>query len=237
MATTPAPIPTEQEVIGLRAELEGAQTQLSMARRELASSQARTRRAPGTCRTTWTRSTSRRSAPGRHPRTRRRSYRRAPRGSRICATSCGHCGPKSSARRCSRTSFAPRRPSSQSVTASHRADLFEREAELEEKVRAMREEFQTELTRMEAQHREQMACARPSCPNASPAPRMPPAAAGRRRARDRRASQAVRTGRGRYREGRPPKAEHLGDGAHDRSGGARDHRGPAAWPRPNARAT
>src|SRR5439155_21140308 len=44
----------------------------------------------------------------------------------------------------------------ESGQASHRADLFEREAELEEKVRATREEFQRQLEEIEASYRSQL---------------------------------------------------------------------------------
>ena len=44
----------------------------------------------------------------------------------------------------------------ESGRASHRADLVEREAELEEKVRATREEFQRQLEEIEASYRSQL---------------------------------------------------------------------------------
>jgi len=44
-----------------------------------------------------------------------------------------------------------------SVRASHKADLVEREADLEEKVRSTREEFQRQLDEIEASYREQLA--------------------------------------------------------------------------------
>ena len=44
----------------------------------------------------------------------------------------------------------------ESGQASHRADLVEREAELEEKVRATREEFQRQLEEIEASYRSQL---------------------------------------------------------------------------------
>jgi hypothetical protein len=44
----------------------------------------------------------------------------------------------------------------ESLEASHRAELVEREAELEQKVRSTREEFQAELAHLEARHAEEM---------------------------------------------------------------------------------
>jgi hypothetical protein len=44
----------------------------------------------------------------------------------------------------------------ESIRASHRADLVEREADLEEKVRGTREEFQRQLDEIEASYREQL---------------------------------------------------------------------------------
>src|SRR6185312_11795320 len=44
-----------------------------------------------------------------------------------------------------------------SAIASHQADLVEREAELESKVRTAREEFQGQLAAMETQHQDDMA--------------------------------------------------------------------------------
>ena len=45
----------------------------------------------------------------------------------------------------------------ESIRASHKADLVEREADLEEKVRGTREEFQRQLDEIEASYREQLA--------------------------------------------------------------------------------
>jgi hypothetical protein len=45
----------------------------------------------------------------------------------------------------------------ESIRASHKADLVEREADLEEKVRSTREEFQRQLDEIEASYREQLA--------------------------------------------------------------------------------
>jgi signal transduction histidine kinase len=45
----------------------------------------------------------------------------------------------------------------ESITASHKADLVEREADLEEKVRSTREEFQRQLDEIEVSYRDQLA--------------------------------------------------------------------------------
>ena len=81
------------------------------------------RTSPRTPRAISTRSTSRRSARARPPRTRRPSSSSARRSWTTCATRSVRCGPRSSAPRCSRTSSAPPKAELQSLSASHRADL------------------------------------------------------------------------------------------------------------------
>ena len=150
------PHPAEHEVIGLRAELEGAQTQLSMARRELASLQAQEEHARdlrGDLDTINVEAIrARESAENAQAELQLRSQDLADLRNELRAlrTEEQRAAMLEDELRASKAEL-------QSVGASHRADLVEREAELEEKVRAMREEFQTELTRMESQYREQMA--------------------------------------------------------------------------------
>ncbi len=221
------PHPAEHEVIGLRAELEGAQTQLSMARRELESYEAQEEQAQdlrGDLDTINVEAIrARESAENAQAELQLRSAGAGGPAQRVAGAAHRRAASGDARRRAARA-----KAELQSVGASHRADLVEREAELEEKVRAMREEFQAELTRMEAQYREQMAQrelaavrTRLQCRGCGFA------TAGYRRAGVGRASQAVRTGRGRYRQGHR-RGPAPGRRAHHRSGRAGDHGRPAA---------
>jgi hypothetical protein len=146
---------TEQELIGLRAELEGAQTELALAQRELEVAQANAARARELqddldaihVEILRARETSESAQAELSSKDREvddlRSELRALRAEEQRAAML------EDELRATKTEL-------ESVTASHRADLFEREAELEQKVRSTREEFQTEVARMESQHREQM---------------------------------------------------------------------------------
>jgi hypothetical protein len=146
----------EQEVIGLRAELEGTQTQLSMARRELedlASQADRTRDLQGDLDMINVESLrARETAETAQAELQMRSKELEDLRSEVRAL-------RTEEQRAAMLDDELRAAKAelQSVGASHRADLVEREAELEEKVRTMREEFQAELTRIESQYREQMA--------------------------------------------------------------------------------
>ena len=146
---------TEQELIGLRAELEGAQTELSMAQRELEIAQADAARARELqddldaihVESLRARETSESAQAELSSKDREVDDLRAE--LRALRAEEQRAAMLEDELRATKTEL-------ESVTASHRAELFEREAELEQKVRSTREEFQTELARMESQHREQM---------------------------------------------------------------------------------
>lgn len=144
-----------QEAIGLRAELEGAQTQLSVNRRELRALQdqagrstqiqedldaahlelGQTRDALGTARADL-RAARAEMEDGR-------AELRALRGEEQRAAVL-------------QDELRAAKAEILSGSASHRAELVEREAELEEKVRTAREQFQKELAAIEASYREQL---------------------------------------------------------------------------------
>lgn len=148
-------IAAEQETIGLRAELEGAQTQLSLIRRELETLRPQADRA-------------------RELQTEIDAiHADARRAAESSATSRAELSTKSKELEDLRAEVLALRTEEQraamlqdelrtlraeleSVTASHRADLIEREADLESKVRTAREEFQAELARLETQHAEEL---------------------------------------------------------------------------------
>ena len=146
---------TEQELIGLRAELEGAQTELSMAQRELEIAQADAARARELqddldaihVESLRARETSESTQAELSSKDREVDDLRAE--LRALRAEEQRAAMLEDELRATKTEL-------ESVTASHRAELFEREAELEQKVRSTREEFQTELARLESQHREQM---------------------------------------------------------------------------------
>jgi chromosome segregation ATPase len=146
----------EQELIGLRAELEGSQTQLAIARRELETLKPQAERA--------------RELQGELDSIQFEALR----ARETSGSAQAELSSKSQEMDDLRAEVRALRAEEQraamledelraakaelgSLQASHRAELIEREAELEEKVRTAREEFQTDLTRMEAQHREEMA--------------------------------------------------------------------------------
>jgi hypothetical protein len=146
----------EQEVIGLRAELEGLQTQLSMARRELESSRSQADRARGlrgdldSVNVEAVRAREAAESAQAELQSRSKELDDLRNEVRALRTEEQRAAMLEDELRASRAEL-------QSVGASHRAELIEREADLEEKVRAMREEFQGELSRLESQYREQMA--------------------------------------------------------------------------------
>jgi hypothetical protein len=145
-----------QEIIGLRAELEGAQTQLSSVRRELETVRARADRVSdleaeletmrAEVRKAREASTSPPAGPSISPRELEdlRSEVRALRAEEQRAAML-------------QDELRSVKAELESVAASHRAELIEREVDLEEKVRAAREEFQGELARAQARHAEELA--------------------------------------------------------------------------------
>jgi DNA repair exonuclease SbcCD ATPase subunit len=145
-----------QEIIGLRAELEGAQTQLSSVRRELEMVRARADRATQLeaeletlrAEVRKAREASTSAAPGSSISPREledlRSEVRALRAEEQRAAML-------------QDELRSVKAELESVAASHRAELIESEVELEEKVRAAREEFQGELARAQARHAEDLA--------------------------------------------------------------------------------
>lgn len=145
-----------QETIGVRAELEGAQTQLSLMRKEvealrsqadrarelqveLDAVNAEARRAQETSLSSQS-ELSVRSTELEDLRAEVRALRAEEQRAAMLADEL-------------RSSKAEL----ESLSASHRAELIEREADLEQKVRTTREEFQAEVARMEARHAEEMA--------------------------------------------------------------------------------
>ncbi|HET6714534.1 MAG TPA: hypothetical protein VFI59_12590 [Actinomycetota bacterium] len=146
----------EQETIGLRAELEGAQTQLTLIRRELEilrpqADRARELQAELDAIHTEASQARESSASSRAELTSKsqeledlRAEVRALRAEEQRAAML-------------QDELRTVKAELQSVTASHRAELVERELDLETKVRATREEFQAELSRLEARHGEELA--------------------------------------------------------------------------------
>lgn len=145
----------EQEAIGLRAELEGAQTELSLTRRELDALKARAARAQemhddldaAHVDALHTRE-SLEAAQNELARANAeledaRSEIRALRTEEQKATVLGE-------------ELRAARAELESLKASHRAELVEREADLEDRVRRTREEFQTQLAGIEGQARRQL---------------------------------------------------------------------------------
>jgi hypothetical protein len=146
----------EQETIGLRAELEGAQTQLSSIRREMEGLRPKAERA--------------RELQAELDAIHAESLQ----AKESSATSRAELSSQSRELEDLRSEIRALRTEEQraamlddelrstkaeleSVTASHRAELVEREADLELKVRSAREEFQSAVARMEAQHAEELA--------------------------------------------------------------------------------
>jgi hypothetical protein len=146
----------EQETIGLRAELEGAQTQLSLIRRELETIRPQADRARELqaeldaihAEARQARDTSTSSQAELTTKSRELDDLRA----EVRAL-------RAEEQRAAMLEDELRllKAELESVTASHRAELVEREADLEAKVRTAREEFQAELTRMEARHADELA--------------------------------------------------------------------------------
>jgi hypothetical protein len=146
----------ETEVIGVRAELEGAQTQLNLARRELETLQDHSQRAKElqedldavhveslhTREAFETAQTDLQATRAELEDTRSEV--------RILRNEEQRAAMLTDELRASRAEL-------ESASASHRAELIEREAELEEKVRGLREEFQEQVHALEAAHRDAIA--------------------------------------------------------------------------------
>ena len=147
---------TEQETIGLRAELEGAQTQLSLIRRELETVRSQADRAKSLqveldaihTEAQYARETSVSSQAELSTKSRELQDLRAE--VRALRTEEQRAAMLEDELRTVRAEL-------DSVSASHRAELVEREADLEAKVRTAREEFQTELTLLTHRHAEELA--------------------------------------------------------------------------------
>lgn len=149
-------VAAEQETIGLRAELEGTQTQLSLLRREMHHLQQRADRArelqaeldaiQSDARQAQQTTVS--SQAELSVKTREVDDLRAE--VRALRTEEQRAAMLEDELRATHAEL-------DSLSASHRAELVEREAEFESKVRAAREEFQAELALVEARHREELA--------------------------------------------------------------------------------
>lgn len=146
----------EQEAIGLRAELEGAQTELSVTRRELDAFKARAARAQEmgedldaahveALRTREALESV--QAELARANAELEDARNEMRGLRAEEQRAAVLGEE----------LRAARAELDSLKASHRADLVEREADLEERVRRAREEFQTQTLELETQAKRQLA--------------------------------------------------------------------------------
>jgi signal transduction histidine kinase len=146
----------EQEAIGLRAELEGAQTELSVTRRELDALKAQAARAQemhddldaAHVEALHTRETLE-SVQAELARANNEveEARNEIRGLRTEEQRAAVLGEE----------LRAARAELDSLKASHRADLVEREADLEERVRRTREEFQAQTLELESQAKRQLA--------------------------------------------------------------------------------
>jgi hypothetical protein len=146
----------EQEAIGLRAELEGAQTELSVSRRELDALKTQAARAQDMhedldaahVEALHTReSLESVQAELARANTELEDARNEMRGLRAEEQKAAVLGEE----------LRSARAELDSLKASHRANLVENEAELEDRVRRAREEFQTQTLELEAQAKRQLA--------------------------------------------------------------------------------
>jgi hypothetical protein len=147
---------TRQENAGLRAELEGTLTQLEAARKEL--EEARRAAAAGTAapsgeltatHTELARTKDELATIGSQLRSAQRELEDARGELRALRTEEQRAAMLEDELRAAKAE-------ADSLRASHRAELVEREAEFEEKVRATREEFQRQLGEIEASYKGQM---------------------------------------------------------------------------------
>lgn len=146
----------ETEAIGLRAELDGAQTQLSMARRELETLRIHVERGAE-----LQEDLDAAHVEALHAREAQESAQSQLDGARTeledargelraLRTEEQRAAMLADELRASRAEL-------ESLAASHRAELVEREADLEDKVRSVRERFQSQIAAVDDQHREALA--------------------------------------------------------------------------------
>ncbi len=146
----------EAEAMGLRAELEGAQTQLSLTLQELTAIQRQAERARE-----LQEELDAAQLEALHARDAMDAMQDELRSARTeLEDARGELRAlRSEEQRAAELTDEVRtaRAELDSMRASHRAELVEREADLEEKVRTLREEFQAQLAEAEARHTEQLA--------------------------------------------------------------------------------
>jgi hypothetical protein len=146
----------EAEAIGLRAELEGAQTQLSMTLQELTSIQRQAERARelqeelDAAQLEALHARDAMDAMQAEVRSARTELEDARAELRALRSEEQRAAELTDELRSARAEL-------ESLEASHRAELVEREADLEEKVRSVREEFQAQLSELEARHEAELA--------------------------------------------------------------------------------
>jgi len=153
----------ETDAIGLRAELEGAQTQLSILRKDLESAKAEL---SGTASQAERAETLQRDLDGVHIEVLRAREAAEAAKAQLTGAQTELEGSRTEMRAL-RTEeqraamledeLRGARAELDSAQASHRAELVEREADLEDKVRATREEFQDQLETIESRHRDEVA--------------------------------------------------------------------------------
>jgi hypothetical protein len=141
-----------QETMGLRAELEGAQTQLEMLRRDLAAATASAGAPTGDLSATHAelaRTKDQLSTSASQLRSAQRELEDARAELRALRTEEQRAAMLEDELRAAKATV-------DGLEASHRAELVEREAELEEKVRVTREEFQRQLEDIETSYKGQL---------------------------------------------------------------------------------
>jgi signal transduction histidine kinase len=141
-----------QETMGLRAELEGANAQLEMLRRELTAAKASGGTPSGDLSGTHAelaRTKDELSTASAQLRSAQRELEDARTELRALRTEEQRAAMLDDELRTAKTA-------ADSLEASHRAELVEREAELEEKVRVTREEFQRQLEEIETSYKGQL---------------------------------------------------------------------------------
>jgi signal transduction histidine kinase len=151
-ATQAALREAQQETMGIRAELEGAQAQLEMLRRELAAAKASGGAPPGDLSATHTelaKTKDELSTTSAQLRSAHRELEDARAELRALRTEEQRAAMLEDELRAAKAAV-------DSLEASHRAELVEREAELEEKVRVTREEFQRQLEEIEVSYKGQL---------------------------------------------------------------------------------
>ena len=146
-------IVAEQETIGLRAELEGTQTQLSMLHREMEDLRPRAEHARELQAELDAIHSDTRQA---HQTTASSQAELSVKSRELDDLRAEIRALRAEEQRAAmlQDELRSSRAELESLSASHRAELVEREADFESKVRAAREEFQEELARIEARHDE-----------------------------------------------------------------------------------